>query len=104
MTEKTAWLGSNDVPRPDRPDRPDRPGDLAAIIDKAAALDLLEQWLDVHPERSLHQLRKVNGKVLIDIAILHRDKYPEVHSSSTRETLASAIRTVLGIAYANGDK
>jgi hypothetical protein len=73
--------------------------DLAAIVEKAAALDLLEQWLDVHPERQLERAFKSRDKFHIGIS----PRRHETYSSETQETLASAIRTVIQIAISNGD-
>ena len=69
-----------------------------AVLDKAAALDLLEQWLDVHPERRAHQF-KTFGKLWITLTGTGGQQY----ASNTQETLASAIRTVLQVAISNGD-
>jgi hypothetical protein len=75
--------------------------DLAAIVEKAAALDLLEQWLDVHPGRAIRYAFKQDGRLHI---ALQSESPDGRHISGTQETLASAIRTVLQVAYANGDR
>lgn len=70
------------------------------MAEKAAALDLLEQWLDVHPSREVTDIAKLEGKIHIAISA---DSEESPHTSETQETLASAIRTVLQIAISNGD-
>ena len=79
---------------------------VAVAEDKAAALDLLEQWLDVHPERN-GEFYKKDGKL---VAVLRSERLADSgkftagrHLSKTQETLASAIRTVLQVAISNGD-
>lgn len=75
---------------------------LRAIISRAEALDLLESWLDTHPERRVEAISKRAGKVRIHLSAGYGSS--KHYRSDTQETVESAIRTVLGIAYSDGER
>jgi hypothetical protein len=65
----------------------------------SAAWELLDSWLGGKPGRSVKRMVRTPGP-LYTVVLSGRKEY----TSTTQLTLESAVRTALGIAYAEGDK
>ena len=65
----------------------------------AAAWDLLDDWLGSKPGRSVKRMVRGRDKTaLYSVTLSGRREY----TSTTQHTLESAVRTALGVAYAEG--
>ena len=63
-----------------------------------SAWDLLDEWLGANPERYVRNMHRLNREYTVSLS------GERVYTSYTQETLESAIRSALMVAYSNGER